>query len=716
MILKEIVIENYLCYYGVKIFELSKGLNIILGENGEGKTKFFEALDWLFRGDSVGLERLVSSKALAELPTGGSLRVKVGILAEQFGETRTLAKSFIATKVSASKCTTTSFSLEGIEETQSGERSQVDGKHLLEQLFPTEIRRYSMFKGESELDVFKNDDALINLINSFSDAKHYEKYSEKGEYLRKMAEKAVDDATKTDSKNQGLYKKLQIEIEQLEDHRRRTLALQTNALEQVKKTEENLQEVEYLVSNAEALEVVNKRIRQLEDKISETAAQIDESYTTKLFDNSWILIQYEKFHKQFHDKAMQMSASKREAQSNFDQEEGMRIGAKLERERIINHSVPLPVGVPSRAHMEEMIREEICKVCNRPAKKHTPEHEFMIQRLQEYFSSQQPKDEVTEEKKTLFKKDYVSRILNLATSHDETLSKVRRIQTDIKEFFEFNDARRRELEDLNQRLTAELKERENVVGNSTGGSDKLVDIHKNYNAWQKSLTNLNRECLRLDDDLRRIDLDLKQKREEKESIDTKNVNKFLLDTRTILRDVDEIFKDTKVRKFDQFIGLLEQKANGYFGRMNKGAFVGSIKFEKDTRGSKTVIKIELQENERLLHKPNQSLLTSMHISILFAISELAKEQREEPFPMVFDAPTSSFGDIKTKEFLNIISETGNQIILLMKNFITKDGKSDGLMISSEFSHVKRDKAFWVKINRPFDPQNLETINTEVINL
>ena len=66
MIIKEVLIENYLCYYGIKKFSLSKGLNIILGENGEGKTKFFEALDWLLNGDNDNLDKLVSKKALAE--------------------------------------------------------------------------------------------------------------------------------------------------------------------------------------------------------------------------------------------------------------------------------------------------------------------------------------------------------------------------------------------------------------------------------------------------------------------------------------------------------------------------------------------------------------------------------------------------------------------------------------------------------------------------
>ena len=37
MIIRKIQIDNYLCYYDTNTFELSEGLNIILGENGEGK-------------------------------------------------------------------------------------------------------------------------------------------------------------------------------------------------------------------------------------------------------------------------------------------------------------------------------------------------------------------------------------------------------------------------------------------------------------------------------------------------------------------------------------------------------------------------------------------------------------------------------------------------------------------------------------------------------
>jgi DNA sulfur modification protein DndD len=106
----------------------------------------------------------------------------------------------------------------------------------------------------------------------------------------------------------------------------------------------------------------------------------------------------------------------------------------------------------------------------------------------------------------------------------------------------------------------------------------------------------------------------------------------------------------------------------------------------------------------------------MHISILFAISQLVSEIKEENFPMIFDAPTSSFGENKTAQFLNLIYNTGNQKILLIKDFLQTDKQSKTLSIKKEFDQVKRNRAFWVKLERPFDPYNLKTINTQVITL
>ncbi|HEY9084047.1 MAG TPA: AAA family ATPase [Vicingaceae bacterium] len=716
MIIRKLQIENYLCYYDTNTFELSEGLNIILGENGEGKTKFFEAVDWLFNGENRELDMLVSAKKLDETEIGESFRVRVSMTVEQYGEKSTITKSFLAKKEKANECSTSSFMIEGIEENNSGERNQVDGAILLDRIFPFQIRKYSMFKGEAELNIFESDSALANLINLFSEAKHYDKYSEKGTFLREKAEKAVEDSSKLDKKNEVLYKKLESEILLLEKEKAKYLVHLNSTEEEIRKIEGNLQDAERHVNSADALETLNKRIKNIEETISSLNAKIDENYTTSLFDENWILVNFESFHKEFAEKISTHSKKQRKLQSEFDKQKGIKEGEKKAKAELLNNAVPLPIGVPSKAHMEEMLNDEICKVCNREAKKGSEAYEFMMKKLKFYLESQVVEDNESEKDETLFKFNYTNRLENLSISHEDNLKNLRLIRTKIKELFEFNDNRKKDIEELNEQLEKEKMERERILGNSSIAEEKLTDVLKNYTTWQTDLKNRNQDQVDYTSKLKTFESELKEKKEEKDKIDTNSVNSFLIKTRNILRDIETIFVDTKEKKFDEFIEKLQTKSNNFFKTINIDAFTGTIVFTRQNKINRTIVEVELQENGRTFYKPNQSLETSMHISILFAISELASEIKEENFPMIFDAPTSSFGENKTSQFLNLIFKTDNQKILLIKDFLHTDEVTKTLSIKKEFENVRRNKAFWVKLERPFDSNNLKTINTQVITL
>jgi len=716
MIIRKIQIDNYLCYYDTNAFELSEGLNIILGENGEGKTKFFEAVDWLFNGESRELDMLVSAKKLNETEIGESFRVRVSMTVEQYGEKSIITKSFLAKKEKANECSTSSFMIEGISENSSGERTQVDGQALLDRIFPYQIRKYSMFKGEAELNIFESDSALTNLINLFSEAKHYDKYSEKGTFLKEKAEKAVEDSSKLDKKNEALYRRLEGEILQLEREKVKYNVHLITTEEEIKKIEENLQEAERHVSNADALETLNKRIKEIEERISNLTARIDENYTTSLFDENWILVNFESFHKEFAEKVSKYSKTKRELQSEFDKQKGIKEGEKRAKAELLNNAIPLPNNVPSKAVMEEMLNEEICKVCNREAKIGSEPYEFMMKRLKTYLESQVIEESEPNKDEPLFKFDYLNRLDNLSISHEDNLKNLRLIRTKIKELFKFNDDRKKDIEVLSEQLEKEKSERDKILGNSSIGAEKLSDVLKNYNAWQRDLKNRNQDQVDYTTKLRSLESELKAKKEEKDKIDTSSANSFLIKTRNILRDIETIFIDTKEKKFDEFIEKLQTKSNNFFKTINIDAFTGTIVFTRRNKVNRTIVEVELQEDGRPFYKPNQSLLTSMHISILFAISELASEIKEENFPMIFDAPTSSFGENKTAQFLNLIYETENQKILLIKDFLHTAKATKSLSIKKEFENVRRDKAFWVKLERPFDPNNLKTINSQVITL
>ena len=362
-----------------------------------------------------------------------------------------------------------------------------------------------------------------------------------------------------------------------------------------------------------------------------------------------------------------------------------------------------------------MLKDEFCKVCNRPAPKGSEQYDFMSKRLEEYLNSQAP---VEEDKsiKVLFENDYTNRLSTLSVSHEDNLANLRKIRFKIKQLFRFNDSRKKDVEEQILALEKEKADRERIIGDSSIGAEKLIDVLKNYNSWQADKTLRYKEKIdyqkKLDDNIELI----KKKTEEKENIDLKTAQTFQIKTREILRDIEKIFVETKEKKFDGFIDQLEKKSNSIFESLNIESFTGTIYFNKKVIGEKMSVIPELQENGRTFYKPNQSLLTSMHISILFAISELAFEKSEEEYPVIFDAPTSSFGEDKTFQFLNLIYETENQKILLIKDFLATDKTSNKLVIKKEFSNVNRNKAFWVVLERPFDKNNLSTINTNVITL
>ena len=50
MIIKSITIENFQSYYGEQTILFSKGLNLVIGKGGKGKSKLFNAFYWVLFG------------------------------------------------------------------------------------------------------------------------------------------------------------------------------------------------------------------------------------------------------------------------------------------------------------------------------------------------------------------------------------------------------------------------------------------------------------------------------------------------------------------------------------------------------------------------------------------------------------------------------------------------------------------------------------------
>jgi DNA sulfur modification protein DndD len=719
MIIKKVKIENFLSYFDNKIFEFTNGLNIILGENGEGKTKFFDAIEWILQDNNNEKDQIISKKRLELTQIGEKFNVGVQIEIEHEKESTLFIKSFEVEKISNTEYKTSKIEFSSIEERSNGERIKSEGleaKNALNFLFPNEIRKYSMFRGESSLNIFskKNteskDNALINLVNLFSDANLYQKYATKATALKNIAEAEKDDFNKRNARNQRDYDDLagkiakgQRDIDKLKDIIR-------DLHDNIESTKEKKEGLEKYIKNAKANEEINGRISTLESRKKLIDSQIDEEYNVPLLDDLWLLIHFENIQNEFSKKVNEADEKRRFLQQEFDIQKGETKGRRELQNKLLNGATPLPIGTPDRRTMEEMLKDEICKVCNRPALKGTDAYNYMETNLKEFLSSLEPTTNV-EIDELLFKQNCIKSLVSMSSHHENYISKFRQIEIDIKDKFELNEKRKETANSLQLQIDEAYENKAKIFGDIDQTDDKLSSIMSNYINWNNDIIKGEKEMskhqLDLDNELKSFN-EFKRKRDE---IDLQSGSTIYTKKFNLLKDIEKIFIDVKEQKFEEYINKLEEKSNEILRKINIDAFVGKIKFHL-TRVFDTVdVKIELVQNDETpFNSPNQSLATSMHIAVLFAISDLASIKKKEDYPLIFDAPTSSFGESKTGNFLNLLYENKNQKILLLKDFVAKDS-NEKLFIKPEFKNVRRNKAYWVKLERPFDIGLLHTINT-----
>lgn len=59
----------------------------------------------------------------------------------------------------------------------------------------------------------------------------------------------------------------------------------------------------------------------------------------------------------------------------------------------------------------------------------------------------------------------------------------------------------------------------------------------------------------------------------------------------------------------------------------------------------------------------------MYMSVLFAISNITTKKRDNDYPLIFDAPTSSFENSKEDIFYNVIDKIDKQCIIVTKDLL-----------------------------------------------
>ena len=373
MIIKKLRIKNFRSYYGVNKFVLSDRLTLIIGDNGDGKSTLFEALHWLLntsRLDNDNSIDHVSEMRLQELTSGEIDEVAVEMEFDHDGE-KSIEKRFTFERQVDGTFASGKLSYIGYE-TNGAERIQVAGKQLMDRCFEAFIQRFSMFQGESELNVFDSPTSLKMLVDKFSDVRTFDNLET---LTKEFADKSYKQYTAEAAKDKKVAKQVN------------TLTVDLNTanreLDQLKREcrdkEQSLETFENELTQLEKHQGTSERYNELKGRLDKQQKEYDRlmamanrtNFDISLLDKLWILCAYPSVYKELSKKCASMSKEKRQQEALFDQERGRRIGQlegeKSVIEKLVNGSAKLPWNLPDKATMQEMLDDEICKVCGRPA-------------------------------------------------------------------------------------------------------------------------------------------------------------------------------------------------------------------------------------------------------------------------------------------------------------------------------------------------------------
>lgn len=708
MIIKKIEINNFRSYYKFNVFELDNGLNLIIGSNGDGKTTFFEALEWLFRTDGTSKmdTKLISKKRCEELMADGSDDVRVSMTYEHKGYVKTLEKSFRFTKSFDGEITMSNFSFSLIEE-NGVERMVRDGIKFDYDL-PSEIRKYTMFKGESDLDVFQNSNALKMLVETFSDVKDFEAYFSFMEFATKKAEQARDNAQKSDRKNSE-------KINQL----RRTIEQETGMLDDIEKEigrkedeasnfSNLLKSIEQSKEASKLLIMVNRRIETLSKKRAQTQALIKEEYTTSLLDDMWILMGFGDIAEEYSKKVNDVDLKRRK----FEKAYLLSAGAEKAIKKMQTDFVPLPVHIPGQKIMQEMLDEEVCKICGRPAKKHSDAWNFMLHRLEEYQKSLEVNED--EEVEPFYKNNYIVELQKRDTSLNDNLAEITKLRHKIQEVISYNNRLHDEVKKIEANLNVEIEQKKRILAQTDGLSEEqLLSNYENISNWMNQKIGAENRIAKLKEQRAKHRKTLEEAQDALGKLAEGTSAAVFAKAASIIRQISEAFKSAKETNKKRLLHSIEDEANVFLESLNTNDFKGTIRILEKANGQGEAVLMN-SDNTRIFN-PNTALRTTYLMSVLFAIGKLATQRSETEFPLIFDAPTSSFTDAKETEFFNVISNLDKQVVIVTKSFL-KESYEGNLVLDQNKVNEVSGRVFRIEKKKPFDDKDLATIQTVITKI
>jgi DNA sulfur modification protein DndD len=465
---------------------------------------------------------------------------------------------------------------------------------------------------------------------------------------------------------------------------------------------------------------IQNRLATLHEKRAHAANLSKVNYNHKLLDDLWILCAFPDILKTYQMKVSGANRQRRRMNDAYIEERGRLKGKKETLAEITKKQKEGPEldwDIPGPQVLEEMIQDHRCKICGHEAPEGSPELEYMKQRLANYYKhledkSKQIDDQVEEAEKPLFKFNYLNELRSLSTSlSGERQHELTQLKNTISDNIQFIASRKEELARYDEQIEEMENDKKNLLIQANL-SESLID--KDI----KDLRGYFQQKQLADEEIYRLKSDIKIWTEEKDEKELEYSNlkpntgmgKVYERVHQVLQTIMKAFILARKNNLRHFIDELTEHANIYLSKLNAGDFHGEVHI--DVREDDKA-RIYLISNGERIMDPNGALKTTMYMSVLFAISDITTQKREDDYPLIFDAPTSSFGEVKEDLFYNIIDSINKQCIIVTKDLLIKDEDTNTSRIDEKKLSNLKCSVYRIKKESGFDSNDITTISTKV---
>lgn len=690
MIIKNITIENFQSYYESQTMEFSKGLNLIIGNGGKGKSKLFNAFYWVLFGKiyitgigwcttdnlpqsaKFAMQRyeFINKRALFNAQINDKIRASVQIeIVDDKGNDYIIERSVSALR------------LEG-EEWDSNDAWQVGGNMLkvsfdsttgtkvlndllaedkINELFPDGIRNYIWFQGESleSLINFRNKETLKAAVKHISYFPYYEKLSEiisKSKLkIAGIESRKLKDVNKHNSNVKGLLStidNLNYKIAREEENKKQ---FETH-IETIKIA---LADGETKISGLASYSMLVKKYKDCENDINKLLSEttrIDEFQREKL-PSLWILRGIEPMIQQCKEI--------------------------IEKHKEEEYTVPEKkyLDNPSRSKLEEILKDKKCFVCGTEFSENDAPYHYITERLrlqEEYLKEMEEYTSNMQLSKQF--NMFVGKIQDYPDSLLISLSKIDKQWKDSEDELEKYMAQRRRKQDEKRKLDEQIEDIKKkhgvdpVTQAETAGiiNSSIRASRNNLEAQQRKLDVSKQTISNYRSELRAAERELEKLGAKDSTVakvpetEWKHISTFLED---ICKRVQENARKDLLHK-------IEERANLFYAKFTEhdNGYKGNVKIGED-------YSIEFDAGLNTSHEDRKKM------SIINALLSLNQEAMGTYYPFISDAPTSSFDLETTHKYLLGIKDIFGQSIVLTKDVDLESDKYIDLRNQSNVSRI-----------------------------